>query len=273
MGMRARVLAVVVTAWFCSDATGWAAGVQVRSDAASEGTFGLRLTLGPDCASEHDLTLDGDDGPLQGSYQACRTIRVESVVVEGPSTTLTAGDKLSFDDGFSVAAGGGLVAVLDASLNGGPTYVEDRTPIDETIYTARFSARFDDLALAGGEELGNLVAYSGTGQTVFRVVVEPASGGGYQLALEARLDGGGLLQTPPGDELAIPAGWSTVELEWHASDGDGALLVGINGGSLAGLADLANGATRIETIRWGGVDGALFTGSGHLELDSFSSTR
>jgi hypothetical protein len=249
------------------------AGIEVNAAAASEGPHGLQVNFGPDCASPQDLVLDGDDGPLQGTYEACRTVSVESIGVTGGSVTLRAGDEISLGQGFTVSSGASFVAENDPALTGGDTYVQDTSPIAETVYTARFSARLDDLVLASGEKIDSLVAYSGGWQVIFRLSIEPASGGGYQLVLEARQDGGGMVQTPPGEEIPVPAGWTTVELAWAAGAGDGQLLVGLNGGALAGLADLDNGASLIETIRLGAVEGAIFTSSGAIQLDTYSSTR
>lgn len=250
-----------------------AAGVQVSTDAAAEGTYGLQINLGPDCAAEHFLVLDGDDGPLQGIYEACREITASAVAVTTGQATLRAGDGVGLGDGFQVATGATVTLVLDSALNGGPTYVEDRSPIDENVYTARFSARFDDLALAANNRLDGLVGFSSTSEELFRVVLEPDGAGGFQFALEALQDGGGMIQTPPGQEIPIPAGWVLVALEWNAGDGDGQLLLGINGGGLQGLTDLDNDAARIETIRFGGVNGPLFDSTSFFQLDTYSSTR
>lgn len=274
MGMR-RKLRLLASASICAvlPSLAGAAGVEVTTEAAAEGTHGLRVHFGPDCAFVHNLVLDTDDGPLLGTYEACRTISAEAVAVEGAGTTLRAGDQIALGNGFQVEAGSELSVVLDSSLTGGPTYVQDSSPIDENVYTARFSARLDSLVLGAGESIGTLIAYSDAWEAIFRVAIEPATGGGFELFLEALQDGGGVVQTPPGQEIAVPAGWNTVELEWLAGAGDGRLQVAINGGVLAGLVDLDNAATEIETVRWGAVDGALFTSSGSIELDTFSSTR
>ena len=39
-------------------------------------------------------TLDADDGPLTGVYEACRTVRAESVSVESGAVVLRAGDEI-----------------------------------------------------------------------------------------------------------------------------------------------------------------------------------
>ncbi len=245
----------------------------MTTQAAAEGVYGLRVDFGPDCPLAHFLVLDADDGPLQGLYEACRTISAEAVAVQGIGATMRAGDLISFGEGFHVVSGTDLSVELDATLTGGPTYVEDRGPIEESVYSARFSARLDSLVLGGGETVGVLIAYSALWEEIFRLVIQPAGGSGFELTLEARQDGGGMVQTPPGQEISVPAGWNLVEVEWLAGAGDGAFQVAINGGTLAGLTALDNAAWAIEAIRWGAVDGALFTATGSIELDTFSSNR
>ena len=264
----AALLATVAVA-----SSSYAAGVEVRADSASEGSFGLRVQMGPDCAASQDLDLDADDGPLNGVYQACRTVSAAGVGIDSGSVTFVAGDVISLAEGFVVSVGATFVGEIDESLSGGPTYVQDRSPIDESVYTARFSARLEDLSLSGGQSIGSLIAYDADWTPVFRVIVEPDGASGHRLSLAARQDGGGEISTLPGEEIPVPAGWNLVELSWASGAGDGELRVGLNGGPLAGLTALDNDALRVEAIRLGGVEGSIFDASGHIELDSYSSTR
>lgn len=276
MGLRTRMLRSTLAALLLiglGTTSADSAGIQVTTEAASEGLYGLQVNLGPDCAFDHFLVLDSDDGPLQGTYDACREITASGVAVTSGAATLRAGDGVGIGNGFQVANGASVTLALDATLNGGPTYVEDRSPIDENVYAARFSARFDDLSLGANEQVGSLIALSATFEELFRVLVEPDGTGGVQFALEARQDGGGVVQTPPGEEIPIPTGWVLVSLEWQAGEGDGSLLVGVNGGALQGLSDLDNDSARVETIRFGVISGPIFDATTSFQLDTYSSTR
>ena len=93
------------------------------------------------------------------------------------------------------------------------------------------------------------------GGDVFRLIVRRQAGQNL-LVLGARQDGGGEILTPAGEEVALPAGWNLVELEWRAGDGEGRLLVAVNQAPLAGLSDLANALAEIERFDWGAVGGA-----------------
>ncbi len=275
MGLKlaARLAPLVVAGLVTGPAaTLEAAGIEITALAAAEGSQGLRVHLGPECHASQTLFLDSDDGPLQGDYEACR-VSAEGVEVAGAGATLRAAELIVLGDGFRVPAQASLELVIDASLPGAPTHVRDQSPIAETVYTARFSSRLDDLALPPGEHIDTLVAYSAAEETIFRLAVETAPGGGFQLSLAARQDGGGMVLTPPGQEIAVPAGWHLVELTWSAAPGAGRLELAVDGGVPAGLVDLDNGAAAVETIRWGAVDGAVLTASGSIDLDSFTSTR
>lgn len=269
----ARALSLTVLCGLLSSGFASAAGVQVTTQAASEGVYGLQIDLGPDCASAQTLDLDGDDVPLDGTYEACRTITATSLSMTTGTAILRAGDEVWFGESFSVGGSAAFTVEIDGALSGGPTYVQDPSPIDENVYTARFSAKFEDVLLDPSEQIEELVAYSGDWDPIFRVIVEPDGGSGFQLVLEAVQDGGGMVQTPPGQEIAVAAGWNIVELEWSAGPGDGQLRLSINGGPLQGLTDLDNDAARIESVRLGAVGGAIFDASGSLQVDSYSSTR
>ena len=53
----------------------------------------------------------------------------------------------------------------------------------------------------------------------------------------------------------------------------GGLLVSVNGAAFSGLGSLDNGASRLDSVRWGAVAGSLSSTSGSMDQDGFHSTR
>ena len=89
-------------------------------------------------------------------------------------------------------------------------------------------------------------------------------------ALGLTLDDDWIMELTPDGRLICQTGMDMEDIQSLLSDGTPEEL---GTDELAGLTDLDNGAALVEKIRWGGVDGDLFTAGGWLELDSFSSTR
>jgi hypothetical protein len=126
------------------------------------------------------------------------------------------------------------------------------------------------LTLSPGDRLEQFVAQGSSGVT-FRLVLRSDGAGGHEALLEARLDDGTFVLTPPGQEVALPNGWHRVRLEWRAGAGNGSLSLSLDGVLATELTNLANGNRRIDRVEWGVVGGVLTGASGSLELDTFSS--
>ena len=247
-----------------------AADLRVRPAAAAIGSFGLDVTVGSTCSAPDDVTVDAP-ATIGGQFEACRTLSVVGVEATA-ATDLLAGEAVILGEGFSVADGVELSVTIDSLMPSEHVAVATGSPIAEQTFNARFHLRLDSLALSDGEEIEHLRALAGDGGDVFRVLIR-RQGGQNLLVLGVRLDGGGEMLTPPGQEVALPAGWNLVELDWRSGDGDGQLLVSVNQGAFSGLTSLANGLAAVERFRWGAVDGSFSGSPGRLEVDGFSSWR
>lgn len=247
-----------------------AAELEVHAAAAAVGAFGLDVTVGSTCSAPDEVTREAPPATV-GDLEACRTLRVAGVEVVSAATFL-AGETVVLGDGFSVADGASLTVVLDRQMPELFASVSTGAPIAERTFSARFQLRLDSLALAEGEEIEHLRALDGDGGDVFRVILRRQAGQNL-LVLGARQDGGGEILTPAGQEVALPAGWNLVELEWRAGAGDGQLLVAVNQAPAAGLTDLVNELAEVERFAWGAIDGAFDGSPGRLEVDGFSAWR
>ncbi len=247
-----------------------AADLEVRPAAAAVGAFGLDVTLGSTCSTPDEVTQTAPPATV-GDLEACRTLIVGGVEVDA-AAIFVAGETVALGEGFSVAAGASLTVVLDGLMPALFAAVTSGAPIAERTFSARFHLRLDGLSLAEGEQLDHLTAVDADGGEVFRLILRRQADQNL-LVLGARQDGGGEILTPAGQEVAVPAGWNLVELEWRAGAGDGQLRLALNQGAFAGLTDLANDLAEVERFRWGAVDGAFDGSPGRLEVDGFSAWR
>lgn len=248
-----------------------AADLQVRAGAAAVGDFGLRVVVGSTCSTPDEVTIEAPPATIGGAQEACRSLTVGDVAV-AVSADLVAGEAVAFGEGFSVSEDALLSVTLEPLMPGPFAAIASAAPLAEQSFNARFHLRLDSLSLAEGEEIDHLQALAGDGSDLFRLIVRRQSGQNL-LALGARLDAGGEILTPPGQEILLPAGWNLVELEWRAGAGDGQLLVSVNQAAPVGLVDLANGGAAVERFRWGAVDGTFGGSPGRLEVDGLSAWR
>jgi poly(3-hydroxybutyrate) depolymerase len=253
------------------NAAGWsgAAGpVAVNAQADDGGTYGLEVDLDLTCSGELDQTLSPPPSTISGSFTACGSLTVEDVEIGGGGATLRAGELISLGDGFSVSSS--LTVVLDPTLN--PyAYVRDDSPSNLSTYGATFGVNLSPLSIDNSAQIDLLVGYNGGGQPVFRLVLRwNSSLGEHRLALFGRRDNGTWLQHGS-DYLAPDNQWVDVEVYWRAGNGDGRLLVGVNGGALSGITTLANPNTRLESVRFGYAGGDRDDSSGSIFLDDFVS--
>jgi len=272
-GGRALAAAVLLVCGTLA-APGAAGGssIQVLAAAARTGSFGARLSLAG-CTAPPDLVLSGT---VTTDQTACQTI-TSTADVSG-TVTFTAGDLITFGNGSSVASGSSFRAVVDPAIKG-DAYLQDDTPSAETSFRALFAVDPTAMSLPAAERFDHFVAYDHLGAPQLRVVVlHDAPLNEDRLVLEVRLDDGSFLSTAGMFELVLPAGWSTVEVDWRAAsvpgvaDGLAALCVN-DDGSRSSCQTLGHDhAGRIDSIRWGaqGVDPGT---TGSIDLDDFVSYR
>ena len=247
-----------------------AADLEVRGESAALGSFGLDVTVGSTCSSPDNVTVDSPP-VIDGDFEACLVLEAVGVDV-GTDVSFVAGESIALREGFGVPGGASFAAVNDELMPGRFAAVATESPIAEQTFNARFHLRLDGLALADGEEIEHLRGLAGDGSDVFRLILRRQAGQNL-LVLGARLDGGGEVLTPPGQEVLLPAGWNLLELDWRAGAGDGQLLVSVNQAAFVGLADLANDLAEVERFSWGAVDGTFSGAPGYLEVDGFDAWR
>lgn len=252
-----------------------AGSVEAHPDAARDGSHGLRVAVdGEGCQGENHATVPGT---VSGSetIQACETVSAGSATVTTNSDLdLLAGYRISFGAGFTVQAGGELSADIDTGrVRGG--FVRDDSPVNEPHYAARFYLRRDNLMLGTEERLKLLEGEDRQGRRWFALMLKfDGDSGEYRLFLEARANGGPQSTEGPG-EIVLGMGWGAVEVEWRAArpgESDGYLSVELDGVAGPGLSALDNVDGRIDSVRWGLLQGEPTSG-GHLDLDEFVSRR
>lgn len=249
-----------------------AAEARVTVPAAHVGSWGVEVWVGKDCAAADQLLLDAAASPIAGLYEACLEVAAEQVEV-GAAAVLRSGGVIALGNDFSVPDGVEITLEIDPPMGSDFAALLEESPLDESVYNAAFYLDHSGLLLGGGDEIEHFTAYSGSGEEVFRLTLEPDGTGGVALGLAARQDGGGWIETAPGQEIPLPSGWSEVEVAWTAANGAGELRVTVAGGVPALLAGLDNGGYTVETVRWGAITGSIAASTGLLRLDAFSSWR
>jgi hypothetical protein len=256
--------AVVLALTFAWPALG--ADLAVTTGAARSGSHGLEVTVGSPCTSDDDVVLADETVTGTLTVEGCRSVVTGDNVAVASSgdLTITAGSTITLQSGFSVASGGRLAMGIDPSL---PrfAYVEDDTPDTEIGYRAEFYLNLDALTLDPADELHNFVGYSAGGEAQLRVVL----GHGPVVALEVRDDTGSYHSTPG---IAVPSGWTKVDVQWLASSLATASLA-VNDGVPADLTGFDTDGCRIDLVRWGLVGGDAPGATGTFDQDDFDSTR
>ena len=250
-----------------------AGSLSVTAASANVGAYGLAVEVGDTCTSPDHLVLSSPPAPVQGDYEGCLTIDADNLEVTGSGAVFRAGETVRLGNGFSVASGADFTAAVEPSLASAFASVEDPSPIAERAYHATFFVRLDALTLSDGDAIEHLVAYSGSGQSAFVLTLRKNPSSQDSLHLAARVDGGGLVQMIPGQELPLSSGWNKIEIDWTADGGSGAFLVALNDGAFSGLTGLANGLMNVESVRWGAIGGSVSTSAGTIEIDGFDSWR
>ena len=248
----------------------WSAAVgmvDVTAAAAAGGLLGLAASLDGSCALPADLIVD-TPATVMGTFEACSSVRMVGVEVTG-ATQVRAGWAISLREGFGATAP--LTATLDESLNPFAWLTDDR-PYQESSYSAAFQLNLDPITMADGDRLVLLEGSDGAVQLELYLLRDGVAME-HRLGLVARLDSGARVETTAAEEVAVPAGWHGVEVDWLAGAGTGHLLLSLDGGPAFGLTGLDNELGRIDQVRWGAVGGAVSGTTGSLWLDDFDSGR
>ena len=142
-------------------------------------------------------------------------------------------------------------------------WLEDETPVAETIYSARF---YLNVVSAGGA-VEIFRVFSGGDVVVAAIEVTSET----HIRVTAWTDDGSTLT----GTYAIAAGWNSIEINWQASSGlaaeDGEVAVGTNGVRQTGISSLDNDTHRVEYVRLGAFP--LAEPFGQMAIDDFDSRR
>lgn len=245
--------------------------LEVTAGAASEGAFGLEVTVGGICTEPDDRTISAPPPTISGDFRACNTITASGVEVVSPGAVFAAGQTIILGPNFGVAAGASFSAALETAFQTGLAYVQHDAAGPLAAYNARFDLNLDSLTIASGERIEHFAGYDGSGSPVFRLFLERnAADTGNQLVLAARRNDGTYAETSAGQEEPLVAGWNRIELAWRSTAGGGFLQVSVNDMPIVGLTGLVNDQRRVELARWGALGGGGST-SGSMLQDSFVS--
>ena len=271
LGSRARTVLGILACLAVSGSVR-ASSLEVTAAAARAGGYGLEVTVGTSCTSDQEAVVPAGDISDTTVYEGCRSVTAGDVhVLAGADLTLRAGERVVLGNGFSVATGSSLTAALSSDLTG-EGFVQDDSPAAESLYRARFYVDLAGLTAGPGDSFEHFVAYAAGGTGVFDLSLED-SGSAMALVATAR-DGSGAHSVTA--VPVLPTSYFALELEWKASDpaaANGYLHLWVDGTEVAGLSGLDNETARIDTVRWGVVDGLESTTSGTMNLDEFVSRR
>lgn len=247
----------------CPGAATWAGTLAVTETAAYNGVYGLEVAVGSSCTAASDPVFENDTVTGNEPFLGCNSITAGNnfVVASSGDATFTAGRRITLQNGFSVQSGGKLTAQIDPSMTAF-AWVEDDSPNSENTYNARFYVNLDLLTLGGGDHLVHFVAYGASGTEQLRLVITAAK----ELVLEVREDAGTYTST---SSVATASGWNKIDIGWEAALG-ATVSLNVNDGTPAEVT-VDTSTRRIESIRWGAVDGTVPGTSGTILQDDFSS--
>lgn len=271
-GARSRATAATAAALALGLAAVAGAGeLDVTPAAAAGGAFGLDASPGIGCATANNEVGPGD---VAGNRTACDKItNADPSRVVNPGANFLAGTQIRFTDRFVVDADAPFSARVNAFINSPFAFLTDDSPSNETNYWAFYRVNLDDLDLALGDDIGQIVGYNAAGQPQFRLVMRRnAAPAENRIAIQARDDTAGML-VEHGEELPLGAGFNVIAVWWRSGPGRGQFLASVNGTPLGGLDGLDNDTGRIDRVRLGIVDGNPDLTSGSYYLDDFASFR
>ena len=250
----------------------WASDLQVTAEAAKAGNFGLGVTVGSTCAGDADVVVPDQTVGGTTSFEGCLTLTAADVdVLSSGDVTFRAGDRITLQNGFSVASAANVTLAIDGALTG-RAYVQDDSPSAEQLYRARFYVDLSSLSPGTLDTFDHFTAYGSGGTAQFDLRLEDS---GADIALVASARDGVSYSSVTADS-SLPSTYFAIEFEWKASDtglSNGHLDVWVDGSQVTGLSGLDNESGLIDYVRWGVVDGVASTTSGTMNLDEFVSQR
>ena len=249
-----------------------AGGLDVVASASTIGSFGLRVTAGPQCVID-DIN---ETGPTVSTDRtACDTITTRGSVQITANATFAAGNQIAFAPGFSVAGGVMFVAQVNDIIDSDFAGLRDTSPHTETSLFARFDLDVENLAVSAGEDIGIFSGFSA--DNTLQLQIRLRDSGGKQIFLLVRQDNGGFLTS---SGLNLISGFNDIEIEWQASSGpgvnDGLFSASLNSGTVAVLNAIDNDMARIDMVDMGLLDANVaspISTTGSADFDDFLSFR
>jgi hypothetical protein len=141
--------------------------------------------------------------------EACKDVVVGATVDPEGELVLRAGRSVAFLDGFSVAAGGELVAGTTGAWD--PGYVVDDSAEGMAEIDVEWFAKFDGSRMAPGQRIVILELDAGGGHEVLVWYEEGEAGGWAWLEVVESGDAVGVSARE-----AVGPGWHEVELHWRS---------------------------------------------------------
>lgn len=241
------------------------AGVQVLSEAARSGGFGLRVDVQEGCAGD-ETVLVAETVTEVRTAEACREVVAAGEVAAGGKLTAMGGRRVVFASGFRVDSGGRLVAGAGGRA---PDGVVEMAPAGEPVLFVRAFLRLDGAGLAAGDTVSVLALEGVRGELATVRLEETASGGA--VALEVVDEAGGRVRSVP---VPVSPGWHAVEVRWDVGavvTASGAAELYVDGASRALLSGLATGQSLVERVRVGAWDGSR--DAGWVDFDDVAAAR
>ena len=152
---------------------------------------------------------------------------------------------------------------------GPDSFLNDGSPLDEPEYTARFYLCLNRLNLAEGNSIQIMAGLNSVGFVQFEAQIVK-SGGIHRLVLRARLDNNSFVTS---SAIALGRGWKAIQVIFTAGAGTGSLQGLVEGDQVLELANLANGSSLIDVIRFGKMDETGIGNNGSFDMDDFESRK
>lgn len=262
-----RSLPLLAATLLAASAPAAAGSLEVLGSAAAVGSQGLKVTLETVCMTD-DVVVPG---PTVNTDQVgCTSVTAGNTQVIAPGASFRTAGRTNLQNGFTVDANAPFSIFTDPFVATAYAFVEDGSPNSETVFNAQFKLDVDNLNLAAAEDVQHFVGRNAGGVEIFRVILRNV-GAVTRLVLQAR-DGGSLFESP--STFALLSGVNDVLLTWSAGSFSGEFTVSVNGSTPMGLTGLDNPADRIDSVRWGLIDGpAMPTSTGFIECDDYLSWR
>jgi hypothetical protein len=154
-----------------------------------------------------------------------------------------------------------------------PTYVIDRKPAQEALYSARFHFHPNNISMAEGDEHPIFRGYNPAGTAIVSVDFRFAGG---QRQVRAGV-GNDLRRWSYTPWFSLSNSWHSIEVSWRAASGpgsnNGGLAFAVNGVLVAAGSNIDNDEQRLDWVQMGAVRAINSTTLGAYFFDEFSSYR